>query len=385
MVSVMIIGAGAIADSHVKGYLASGDSARIVALADPDTERASLLARRHGLDASIYEDYRDAFAAGGIDVVSVCTPPATHAAVAVDCLDASAHVLLEKPMASSLEECDRILDASRRNARLVSVVAQSRFVTPIRNVKRLLDEGVCGRLLYSEAYSAWWRSAAYHDLDYRGRWETEGGGCTLGHAVHHVDLLLWMAGKPAEITAVMGNLAHTNSELEDISLAVLRYDDGTLAQLTTSLIHHGEPQHMLFETERAGIGIPFSVRSSRGLANGFPEPDVEMETLVRETYEAYPPLAKEGHAGQIADFLAAIASGVSPLLTGETGRDALEVIIGVYKSAVTKSTVRLPIAPDDPFYVKAGMVSSMPRFFEKTRSVGRLGDGAISLAGDRLR
>lgn len=385
MLSAMIVGAGAISESHAKGYAASGDAVRVVAVADPDEERARALAGRHGFDAEIHADYRDALAKGGIDLVSVCTPPSTHAPIAVDCLSSGRHVLLEKPMASSLEECDAILDASRRHGRLVSVVAQSRFISSIHNVKRLLDDGVCGRLLYAEAYSAWWRSASYHDLDYRGRWETEGGGCTLGHAVHHIDLLLWMAGMPTEIFAAMANMSHTNSEMEDLSLAILRYGDGRLGQLTTSLIHHGEPQHMLFETERAGISIPFGVRSSRALPNGFPEPDAEIEQFIRETYENYPTLDKEGHAGQIADLAAAIMNGTTPLLTGETGRDAMQVIVGVYKSSVTRQPVALPIVRGDPFYTKAGMVCSMPRFFEKTKSVDKLAGGAISLAGDRMK
>ncbi len=388
MLSAIIIGAGAIADIHAKAYLSLRERVRIVAVAEPDAERAKALAERRSLSAStrLYADFAQALAAEKPDIASVCTPPSTHADIACACLDAGVNVLLEKPMASSLEECDRILAAADRGGALLSVVAQSRFITPTYNLKRLLDDGICGRRLFTEAFSLWWRDARYHDLDYRGRWSTEGGGCTLGHAVHHVDLLLWLAGMPAEVTAVIANLAHTNSEMEDLSMAFFRFADSALGSLTTSLIHHGEPQLMRVQTEKAGLSIPFDVRASRSLPNGFPEPDGEFAAAVRAKFDSFPALAHEGHAGQIADFIGALNSGGQPLVTGQSGRNAIEVIMAIYKSSVTRAPVTLPVAKDDPFYTKAGMVAAMPHFFEKTKSVARF-DGAsgISLAGDRMK
>lgn len=383
MIRIMIIGAGSIAGVHLKGYLQMGDRAKVVAAADPRVEKAKELLEENGVDGTAYADYKEGLEREDIDAVSICVPPSLHCEIAVDCLRAGCHVLLEKPMAASLEECDRILDAATESGRQISVVAQSRFINASHRVKELLTEGSCGRLLYAQAYSVWWRGGCYYDADWRGRWSTEGGGCTLNHAVHHIDLLLWMTGMPQRVTAVMGNLVHTNSEEEDLSMAVLEYENGSMGQITSSLVHHGEPQSLLFETEKAGIAIPFEVRCSRSMSNGFPERDEEAEEELMGRYRQIEPLTYEGHTGQICDFLEAVETGRPPVCGGQDGRNAIEVIMAVYKAAADGSPVTLPIGRDDPFYTKEGVVSSTPRFYEKTKSVENTG-GKITLASERF-
>ena len=88
--------------------------------------------------------------------------------------------------------------------------------------------------------SLWWRGHCYYDLWWRGSWEKEGGGCTLNHAVHHIDMLGWLMGRPKKVTAVLSNASHDNAEVEDISIAVLQYEKGSLARVTSSVIDHGE-------------------------------------------------------------------------------------------------------------------------------------------------
>lgn len=381
MTRIMIIGAGAIADVHLKGYLQMGNRAAVVAACDTRIEKAKELFKSNGIEGAVYSDYREALKHEKIDAVSICVPPSLHCEIAVNCLLAGCHVLLEKPMAASLEECDRILNAAKQAEKLVSVVAQSRFINASYHVKKLLEDGCCGRLLYSQAYSVWWRGGCYYDADWRGRWSTEGGGCTLNHAVHHIDLLLWMAGMPKRITAVMGNLAHQNSEEEDLAMAVLEFEDGSMGQITSSLVHHGEPQSLLFETEKAGIRIPFQIQCSRSMPNGFPERDEETEGFLMERYEKLERLPFEGHEGQIHDFLEAVETGKPPVVSGQDGRNAIEVIMAVYKAASSGMAVELPIPADDPFYTKEGVINGTPRFFEKVKSVETVG-GRITLASE---
>ncbi len=376
MLKAAIIGAGAIAPAHVEGFLQFRDRVRITAVANRSVERARKLIERFGLDARAVIDYRDAI--DGADIVAICTPPGTHREIAEAAFSCGAHVLLEKPMAPTLEDCDAILEGAKKSGKVLSVVAQSRFINSINHAITLMKSGAYGRILFAQVNSLWWRGSSYHDLDWRGRWSIEGGGCTLNQAVHHIDLLLWAKGLPSQVTAIMGNLAHDNSEEEDISLALLRYPDGSLGQFNSSLIHHGEPQLLNFQLERIGVSLPFSALASKQRTNGFPLMDEEAEKQFLAVYEALPALAFEHHTGQIADFLQAIEQNALPLVTGESGRAALEFITAVYKSASTGSTVQLPLQKDDPFCTKEGLLRHVPRFNEKTRDVAAFEDTEIT-------
>ncbi|MEO7937528.1 MAG: Gfo/Idh/MocA family oxidoreductase, partial [Burkholderiaceae bacterium] len=247
MLTAAIIGAGGIAPAHVEGFLQFADRVRITAIANRSIARAHTLIERFSLDAQAFVDYRDAII--GVDIVVICTPPESHRAVAEAAFAQGAHVLVEKPMALTLADCDAMIEAARNAGKTLSVVAQSRFIPSIHRAITLIQSGRFGKLLFSQVNSFWWRGPNYHDLAWRGRWETEGGGCTMNQAIHHIDLLLWCKGLPSEVTAVMGNFAHDNSEEEDISLALLRYPDGTLGQLNCGLFHHGEPQLLNFQLE----------------------------------------------------------------------------------------------------------------------------------------
>ena len=148
-------------------------------------------------------------------------------------------------MATSLEECDAMIRAAAQNGKLLSVVAQNRYKTAMMKLKAVLDSGLAGKILHAQVDSFWWRGANYYDLWWRGTWEKEGGGCTLNHAVHHIDLFQWMVGIPDEIQAVIRNINHENSEVEDFSTAVLLYNDGKVGQINSSLVHHGENQRLI--------------------------------------------------------------------------------------------------------------------------------------------
>ena len=247
MLRIGIIGTGGIADAHIRGYLAFRDECEVVALADVIPGRAPQKAESFGLaDAATFDDPLEMIAHADLDVVSIATPPSTHASLAIAALDAGIHVLVEKPMAPSLEECDAMLAAQERSGRVLSVVAQNRFRDDLAALKDVVDSGLLGSISHVRVDSAWWRGLPYYDLWWRGTWEKEGGGCTLNHAIHHIDLLLWLLGTPTEITAMLANAQHDNAEVEDLSVAIFRYDRG-LAQLTSSVVHHGEEQAIVIQ------------------------------------------------------------------------------------------------------------------------------------------
>lgn len=372
----MIIGAGAIAPAHIEAYLQFPQRAVIEVIANPTLSRARQLADKYQLKSIITDSFEEELSS--VDVVSICSPPSTHREISVTALEAGKHVLLEKPMAMSLEECDAILEAARRSDAKLSVVGQSRFITPIRKVISLARSGSYGKILFAQINSFWWRGQNYYDLYWRGLWEKEGGGCTLNHAVHHIDLLLWAKGLPATVSTCMGNLQHHNSEEEDLSISSLLYPDGTMAQINTSLIHHGEVQQLDFQMERASISLPFAAHAYTARSNGFPSEDQEILRELNDEYAKLETLQHEHHTGQVDDFLHSIETNESPLIDGEDGRKTIELITAIYKSGITKQHVALPIAEDDSHYTFAGRIEEAVRYNEKKRSVESFGDAPIT-------
>lgn len=380
MQNIAIVGTGNISNYHIQGFLTFPERCRIVALVSTTPEKAEAIKNKYRLfDAEVFDDHKKLLGRDDIDLVDICTPPYVHAEIAVNALKAGKNVLVEKPMAASLEECDAMLAAAKENNRLLSVVAQNRFSTGYRNLKKILDAGLIGKVLHAQANSFWWRGHSYYDLWWRGTWEKEGGGCTLNHAVHHIDLMAWMMGMPQEVQAVMGNTAHDNAEVEDLSIAILKYKNGSLGQITSSVVHHGEEQQLIFQGEKAKVAAPWSVSSSAPRPNGFPMRNEKIERELEAFYSALPEQKLENHAAQIDDVLRALETGEKPLVDGEQGKNALELITAIYEAASTGRSVRLPLSKDDPFYTAVGLKANVPHFHEKTASVKSFGDSGITL------
>ncbi|MDR2602710.1 MAG: Gfo/Idh/MocA family oxidoreductase [Spirochaetaceae bacterium] len=388
MIKVGIIGAGSISRLHIEGYNTFPKLCKITALADIHPQDVQKRKKEYAFleGAKEYASHIDMLNGSEVDLVSICTPPFTHAAIAVDCLNAGKNVLVEKPMAASLSECDLMLAAAKKSGRLLSSVAQNRFKDPILNLKRVLDSGAAGKVLHAQVDSHWWRGRSYYDLWWRGLWEKEGGGCTLNHAVHHIDMLGWMLGPPASVTAVMSNAAHDNAEVEDVSIAIMSYGEGrgtakgALAQVTSSVIHYGEEQQLIFQCEKARISAPWKAASHVAQDNGFPDRSELSEPFIAELnalYASFPPLDYTGHTGQVNDVLKAVEEKRPPFITGEDGRLTIELITSIYKAAIEGRRVSFPVNEGDSFYTARGIQSSAPRFHQKKSSAESL-DGKIT-------
>ncbi len=382
MLKIAILGTGAIADRHIQSYLKFPDQCRVVALADLFPDKAREKAARHGLEAAVFPDLKRLLAEADFDAASVCLPPFEHAPATVALLGAGKHVLVEKPMATCLAECDQIQAAACASGCLLSVVAQNRFQTPVMKLKQVLEAGLLGRVLHAQVDSFWWRGSNYYDLWWRGTWDKEGGGCTMNHAVHHIDLFQWMRGLPAEVWAVNANLNHDNSEVEDFATAVLLYPDGSIGQITASLVHHGEDQQLVFQGERARVGLPWQVCAMTQRENGFPTEDATTRDQIQDFYDRLPDVVQQGHDGQIANFLQAIAGHAPLLIDAEQGRRTLELVSAIYQSGHLGGKVALPLTPDDPFYARDGILRVARRFRTKTRSVANFADNEITFGRD---
>jgi predicted dehydrogenase len=386
MIRVAIVGVGGISRLHTDAYLSFPERCKIVALCDIVPEKCVERKEKcHIEGAQIFDSHTAMLEAmkGRIDLVDVCTPPFCHAEIAINSLNAGCNVVVEKPMAASLEECDAMLAAEKASGKMLACIAQNRFQNPILALKKVLDAGLIGRVLHAQVDSFWWRGLHYYDLWWRGKWETEGGGCTLNHAVHHIDMLIWMMGLPDKVTAVISNAAHNNAEVEDVSVAVLQYPNGTLAQITSSVIHHGEEQQLIFQGEKARVSAPWKVCASVAGTNAFPlkEHDEALEKKLNDFVEAIPPLPYTVHQGELENILTAVEKGVRPAIGGQDGRNTVELITAIYQSGATESTVKLPLRKADPFYTVKGILAAVPHFYEKTASVKDF-SGTITTGSD---
>ena len=380
MLNVAIIGCGNISTAHIDSYLKFPERCKIVALVDIFPEKAQAKNAQYNLGAEVFDSHEAMLESGlKIDLVSNCTPPYVHASIAINCMNKGLNVLVEKPMATCLEECDAMLEAEKRNGVILTCGAQNRFLNSIAKLKAISDSKVAGKIRCAHVESLWWRGHNYYDLWWRGTWEKEGGGPTLNHAVHQIDMINWIQGElPAEVTAVLTNVMHDNSEVEDLSFAILKYADGALANVTSSVVHHGGTQSIVLQCEDAKIAAPFSVAAEKTKPNGFGEPNTELEEKIRKQYNTLPDNKYEGFAGEIDNVLTALENGTRPLITGIEGRMTVELITAIYKSGSLKQTVSLPLAKDDEFYKFEGILKNATRFYEKAKSVEELGKGEIT-------
>ena len=182
---------------------------------------------------------------------------------------------------------------------------------------------------------------------------------------------------PSEVRAALSNTAHDNAEVEDLSVAILKYANGSVAQITSSVVHHGEEQQLVFQAEKARVSFPWKVFASKSRENGFPDEDPDMEAKIQQKYESLPELKYEGYEGEFDNVLTAIESGGDALVNGNEGRKTIELISAIYQSAFTDTTVHLPLTNESPFYTAEDIQANAIHFYEKKASVENFGDDNI--------
>jgi len=338
-----IVGTGVIAAMHAVA-IGTLPGARLVAVTDVAAGAATAFAAAHGCAA---EPGLDALLArGDVDVVCVCVPSGLHAEIGTRAAKAGKHLVVEKPIDVSLPAADRLIGAARAAGVALTVISQHRFDPGLIELKRLLGEGTLGRLVLGEASTKWYRTQAYYDsAGWRGTW-TMDGGSLMNQGVHYVDLLRWCMGPVTEVTAVCATQAH-QIEVEDTALAIVRFGSGAVGTIASSTAAYpGFPQR-LEVTGTDGTVIVEDGRivrrafgpGARAAGNGGDGVDGGEAGAGAAADPAAIDVAS--HAAQLADLLAAIGEGREPAVSGQDGRDALEIVCAVYESARTGRTVPL--------------------------------------------
>jgi predicted dehydrogenase len=351
MAELVLVGAGAIAAEHADAAQASG-RARVSWVIDVEAARARAFAERHGVE-HWSTDLADALAADHRpDLAVVCTPPGVHVSLAEQCLDAGVPVLTEKPPALSLAQIDELLAAERRTGVRVGVVFQHRFGGAGLRAARLLapaadgTPGPLGRPLVATCHTLWYRDAAYFEVPWRGRWDVEGGGPTMGHGIHQFDLMLALLGPWAEVRAMAARLAR-DTDTEDVSTALVRFESGALGVVVNSVVSPRQVSSLRIDTDRATLELDHLYGYADADWRLTPAPGQEAVAAAWGGDSGVP----SSHAAQLIAVLDALGSGAPLPVPLTEARKTMELAAAVYASAFTGATVRSgDIGPDHPFY-----------------------------------
>jgi len=323
-----IIGTGSVAELHARS-IAAIDGVDLVAVADVMPGRAAEFGAAHGV-TSAYESLEQLFGAEQIDVVHLCTPPGVHAPQALAAFAHGAHVIAEKPPALSLSELQQMTDAAADVDRRFAVVFQQRTGSAAGHVKRLLDSGALGRALVATCSTLWYRDAEYYSVPWRGRWETEGGGTTLSHGIHQIDLLAYLLGDWRSASAELWRQAR-GVETEDVSTGTILFESGTVASVATSVVSPRETSSIRIDTERATIEVDHLYGHDPSHWRITPAPSVPAEEAAGWGFgDAAVP---SGHDALLEAVYESLLTGAElPGVAAEPAR-ALEIVTAFYASA----------------------------------------------------
>lgn len=342
-----IVGCGMIARFHARA-IGEVRGAKLVACFNRTPAKADKFAAEHACRA--YHDLRDMLADPVVDVVTIATASGAHLQPAVAAARAGKHVIVEKPLEITLKRCDQIIAACDKAGVRLATIFPSRFHESSRELKRAVESGRFGRLTLGDAYVKWYRTQAYYDSGaWRGTWELDGGGALMNQAIHSVDLLQWLMGSVAEIRAQTATLAHERIAVEDTAVASLRFENGALGSIEATTAAwpgylkrielHGSAGSAMIEEEdivkwdfakkdRRDAAILRTMNGRKSGGGGAADPAA---------------IGHQAHAKQFRDFVEAIQKDRPPLIDGREGRHAVEIILGIYKSAQSGKPVSLPL------------------------------------------
>jgi UDP-N-acetyl-2-amino-2-deoxyglucuronate dehydrogenase len=277
----------------------------------------------------------------------VCTPTGRHGEVAIEALEAGKHVIVEKPAEITVARTDRIIEARDKAGTLVTVISQHRFDPATETTLTAIGRGELGRLTSGIASIDWWRGQSYSDSgDWRGTWDLDGGGALMNQGVHTVDLLVATLGRPVEVFAYTGTLAHERIEVEDVAAAVVRFAGGAIGVLhATTAAYPGLSARLQVHGDRGSAVID---NDQLAFFHHTPEGEEPDEKLMGTTQSTSGPTAgsdpgqlSDAHRSQYLNFLGALA-GTEPVRVDlRTNRQSIGVITGAYESARTGRPVRL--------------------------------------------
>lgn len=354
-----IIGSGKVSNTHAK-ILKELPESRFAAVFSRSPEKAAAFSKQYEvqgyseLDRMLQE----------VEAVVVCTPHPFHAKPAIQALEAGVHVLVEKPLAASLQDCDDMIAAAKAGKLKLGTVSQRRWYAPVRRVKEAIDDGKIGEPVLGMVVMLGWRDQAYYESDpWRGTWEMEGGGVLVNQAPHQLDILHWFMGPISELFGFWDNLNHPYIEVEDTAVAVIRFQNGALGNIVVSNsqkpglygkvhVHGKNGASVGVQTDGGAMFIagvsPILEPPINDLWN-VPGEEKMLEIWKAEDSEFFENIDATSyyHKLQVQDFLQSILEDREPLVSGEEGRKTVELFTAIYRSNRDKLPIRFPLRPEE--------------------------------------
>lgn len=357
---VGIVGLGKVAHLHAEA-LGEIEYAEFSAGCSRSLDKAGSFVSEYG--AKPFDNITRMVREEGLDLVIICTPHPNHVEPTVEALEAGAHVLVEKPLASSLSDCDTMIGAAKRTGLKLGVISQRRFYPPTVRVKEAIASGKIGKPVLGTINMLGWRDEAYYKSDdWRGTWEMEGGGVMVNQAPHQLDLFCWLMGPIEEVYGHWDNLNHPYIEVEDTALAIVKFKSGAIGNIVVSnsqkpgiygkIQVHGENGASVgVQTEGGAMFIAGMAPITEPALNDLwtiPGEETLLDKFQKDDtalFESVNPMVYFIRL-QIEEYLDALDNGREPLVTGEEGRKTVELFTAIYRSTRDNRPVKFPLSPE---------------------------------------
>lgn len=329
-----LIGCGRISKNHVDALINNFDSCKLVAVCDIVEERAVERKKQYensskSVNVKVYTDYINMLKLEKIDALSICTESGYHAKIALDCLNAEKHILIEKPMTMSIEDADKVNNLAKEKGLKVGVCHQNRFNPPIQKLRRAIEEGRFGKIINVTARILWTRDQNYYDqAPWRGTKELD-GGTLMNQCIHNIDLLQWMVGSDIERVHCERGTFLRNIEMEDFGAILIRFKNGAIGLVEGSAcVYPKNLEETLSVFGEKGTVVIGGLAVNKIQTWQFAdERDYDKENPSIEVDNVY----GKGHTPLYKDFIESITNNIDPYISGLEGRKALEIILSAYK------------------------------------------------------
>jgi predicted dehydrogenase len=340
-----LIGCGRISPNHIQAAL--DNNLEIVALCDLNISKAKNIALKHKLNSStkLYSDYMKMIDNLDLDLVAIATESGNHASIALECIRKGINIIIEKPIALSLLDADKIIREAKINNVKVSACHQNRFNKSIQKIREAIEQNRFGKLFHGTAHIRWNRGEDYYiQAPWRGTWAQD-GGALMNQCIHNIDLLRWMMGNDIEeVFAYTDNLNHDFIETEDLGLGLIKFKNGSYGFIegTTNIYPSNLEETLYLFGEKGTIkagGKSVNIIEEWNFSDKLDNPEE-----VKIKYHENPPTVYGfGHKPLYKDMIRAIEQNKEPYVTAIDGRNALELVLAIYKSAAEGKPVKLPL------------------------------------------
>lgn len=340
-----LIGCGRISVNHIAAAIKNG--LEIVALCDLDSRKIDFLVEKFKLSKNVrkYTDYNLMLSEESVQLTTIATESGKHAKIAIDCINKGSNVIIEKPIALSMEDARYIVELAQRTGLKVCVCHQNRFNKSIIKIREAYDQGRFGKLFYGTAHIRWNREKDYYmQAPWRGTWEQD-GGALMNQCIHNIDLLRWMMGTEIEeVFAYTDNLNHSYIQAEDFGIALIKFKNGAygIVEGTTDIYPKNLEETLYIFGENGTVKV--GGKSVNRIDEWFFDDQTEDAEIIKKQFREDPPnVYGYGHSPLYADMIDAIEKNRQPYVNAVEGMRAMELVLAIYKSAAIGAPVKLPL------------------------------------------